>query len=1449
MTDELSSYGNRAAAELFLRAVDMPPAIRTAFLRRTCLGITGMLDEVEGLLRAVKRPAHEADRSAEPVTQVVDSIGDALQQFFVSSSRGHQTEVRLLTTPGVGPGRPQHLAELIKLEQKWRWSIRQPKPLEAYLREWPELRATPSLLLGLLQSECLARAVYATPATPGELQLRFPELAGRIDLEVVEEWARSIEPILNPHSTIPSVIPDRFKIIRQVGEGGMGVVYEAVDQQRGARIALKTLPRMEPVPLYRFKREFRSLAGLSHPNLVSLYELISDGSVWFFTMEFIDGVDFITHCRSPVRAAAANPAELPGDATTTDSYGPRGLDETVLRDGLRQLAEGVRALHLAHIVHRDLKPSNVLVRADGHVVILDFGLAKELRSTDLVSDVPRPSRTDLVAHPGASWTQDQDVVGSVPYMSPEQAWRGDVGEASDWYSVGVMLYEALTGMWPYRGEPLEILLNKRAGGVVPPKELRAGVPDDLSDLAVALLRRQPHERPSGADVLAQLQPGRRAAPKHAGAPPPAFVGREAQVATLEAAYEELKRKVAVTVHIRGRSGAGKTALAQRYLDALPADAVVLSGRCYEQESVPFKALDSIVDALCRRLMQLPATEAAALIPSDIAALARIFPVIERVDVIRDACRGRSEIPDLRELRRRAFGALGEMFHRLGTHAPLILFIDDLQWGDVDSAALLVSFLEAPDPPRLMLLVCYRTERADANPCLIALNASRNQLASFDVEIGELSFADCVTLATILLDNRDGHASAAERIARESGGNPYLVYELVRQFESGSGSGADASPAPDLDEAFWRRVLSLPPSARHLLEIVAVAGKPLSLRSAYEATDLGSQGPSALATLRAERLVRSTGPSLDDEIETYHDRIRESVTKHVSAAATVELHRRLAFAFEAGGNADVDATAAHFRGAGMPEPAARYYALAGDKAAAALAFGRSAELYGLAIGLGHASADATRELHRKRADALANAGRGYEAGIEYQQAAVGADSPQLIELQRLAGYQYCVSGHIDEGRQAFATVLAHFNMKLPRTRREALLSLLLRRLQLRLRGLRFRERSAADVPAAELEQVDILWSVATGMTIIDPIRGAEFQTLDLILALRAGEPYRVARALAWEAAHVAMTGVRLKARADAELAAAEELADRINVPYASAMVHMSRGVAAYFHGDFRRCRQSCEEAAQIFRNRCTGVSWELETCNTFALWPSYFGGEYAELRKRFSTLIAEIRERGARLAEADITTFGGPFVWLAADDADGARRAMAGVMGEWSQQDFQVQHFTTLTAEAQIDLYLGDGRSAWQRVEREWSGVADAMLLHVEIVRAYMHHLRARCALAALDSGLDRAALLAAAARDAKRLERERPPYAKGLARMIRAGLAFHRDDRETAATLLLTAADELDRLGWGCFGTAARRQYGELIGGEAGGAIVRDVDAYLRLQGVKRPDLIAALQAPGFSSR
>ena len=136
--------------------------------------------------------------------------------------------------------------------------------------------------------------------------------------------------------------------------------------------------------------------------------------------------------------------------------------------------------------------------------------------------------------------------------------------------------------------------------------------------------------------------------------------------------------------------------------------VCRTGRCYERESVPYKALDSLVDSLCRLLLDMRDTEVAKIVPEHMQELARLFPVLKRLESLLDVPWFGFESPDPHEVRRRAFGALRELFARIAASRPLVLYIDDVQWGDTDSAALLRDVLRPPGAPALMLIVSYRS---------------------------------------------------------------------------------------------------------------------------------------------------------------------------------------------------------------------------------------------------------------------------------------------------------------------------------------------------------------------------------------------------------------------------------------------------------------------------------------------------------------------------------------------------------------------------------------------------------------------------------------------------------------------------------------------------------------------------------------------------------------------
>jgi serine/threonine protein kinase len=875
---------------------------------------------------------------------------------------------------------------------------------------------------------------------------------------------------------------ERFSILRRLGAGGMGIVYEALDRERQTRVALKTLRNVDAASIYRFKVEFRSLAELSHENLLPLYELFFEEGQWFFTMELLeDATDLLSFIRGKAQgqgsarfrsgektgvtavaqtegsqfgpsltsaAASLHATALTSDATTlfalhqadapqvegtlatavfaSNSFAPhqaqdqphdpsqdrsqdqtwlgddavtsvgiainppkgsgaaqlpasgpqldspamdasvvntRVVDYAQLRSVFLQVAHGVRSLHAAGKLHRDLKPENVMVRADGRPVLLDFGLILDLK-------VQAPTTAEEQrSQPVYKASTDHQISGTFAYMAPEQAAGLPLLNSSDWYAFGVMLFEVLTGRLPFAGKGMDMLRARIIQDAPPPSRFAPSIPPDLDRLCIDLLNRDPAKRPGSAEIFRRLS-AETAIEDEGLQQHSLFIGRESYLADLDASFAALEQGRASVLCVHGRSGMGKTALLQHFLQKTvnARGGILLEGRCYEQESVPYKAVDSLVDALTELLMEMPAWRLEKLLPENIQALARVFPVLKRVSAIGESKDAAKVASDPLLVRQQAFEAFGKLLTAIGAESPLVLYIDDLQWGDLDSAQLLASVLAQSPAPRMLLLLSYRSEYA-ASPCLREFGRAweSGQLPFRELEVLPLTTEESRRLATELLVRSTVDPAqlerAVERIVEQARGSAFFVQELAENARGGvewqaTTTGNAAAQLGALDEVLWRRVQRLPDEARLLIEMVAVAGQPILIGDLLHTRSLATFPQHAVKLLRTARLVRSTGGRLTDEIETFHDRVRESIAKYLAPAESRNYHQQIADALEQNAASAPETIAGHLQAVDSPR-ASHFYELAGERAIQVLAFDRAEEYLKLAAKLAAGAADRAR----------------------------------------------------------------------------------------------------------------------------------------------------------------------------------------------------------------------------------------------------------------------------------------------------------------------------------------------------------------------------------------------------------------------------------------------------------------------------------------------------------
>jgi tetratricopeptide (TPR) repeat protein len=698
---------------------------------------------------------------------------------------------------------------------------------------------------------------------------------------------------------VEPVAPQGLRIIRRLGEGGMGVVFEAEDLTRKERVAVKTLQRADSATLLRFKNEFRSFADLVHPNLVSLYALLESQGQWFLVMELLHGKSFAVAIRGDEAASPRRLAELttapassapPDERTTTVSrhllivpeaelatpMEPLPVattlqplkDLTFARSAFAQLAQAIDAIHRSGQLHRDIKPSNVHIEPDGRVVLLDFGVAMALQLA-----LKGPAENDV-------------AVGTPTYMAPELLKGGVPSHASDWYAFGVMLHDIITGGRAFRGPVQQVFRNKLTDARPRAPQLERAMPAPLAKLVDALLSLEPERRPGFADIIAVLEekPAAVARPTSVSR---GLVGRTRELAQLERLADEAMHAPRALL-LRGRSGVGKSALLHEALEALQSQgAVVLGGRCYEHESVPNKSVDPIVDGLADLLLRRPELKIAVQ-PSGARELVRAFPVLKDVwDVS-----GEAPTPeDFATAQRHVLNALSDTLELLSKKVRLVCYVDDLQWGDAESVSVLAGLTEPGSAPVLVVTSCRAEEAGNAavRSYERAVQHQSPPLETLDVE--RLSDEDCATLASRVAAEAGVNDPTVLAWARaESGGEPYFLHELLF-FAAGQSSQGAGVKGLTLQHVLQRRAERLSAESLSLLRAVAlsVSGLPAAIAEAAAGV---SQARRVLTELRAAHLVRTFAVGGSESVDTFHDKVREIVSAACPEAEAQALHLSL-----------------------------------------------------------------------------------------------------------------------------------------------------------------------------------------------------------------------------------------------------------------------------------------------------------------------------------------------------------------------------------------------------------------------------------------------------------------------------------------------------------------------------------------------------------------------------
>jgi ABC-type transport system substrate-binding protein len=689
---------------------------------------------------------------------------------------------------------------------------------------------------------------------------------------------------------ISARLANRYEILGELGRGGMGVVYRAKDPLLSREVAVKLISSTDLTAEIeeRFQREAQLVAQMDHPSIVPIYDFGRDEGSLFFVMPVASGTNLLRLIRDQSLR----------------------LGEVV--DIGIQVAEALEYSHSRGVVHRDIKPANIMVtREEGsgaRVRVMDFGLAHAATESRL--------------------TKTGTLVGTVAYLSPEQVASRAFDGRSDIYSLGVVLYECLVGEPPFTGEVQSILYRIVHEIPQPPRALGAEIREELQDIVLRCLEKDPGKRPQRASQIVEalrrhksslatdefrmsvVLSASRVIQRPAVS---AFVGREKEFAELQRRLNAAISGECQFAVVAGEPGIGKTRLLEELKNLATARKIpALYGRFIEQDrAFSYQGFCELVQDYFRsRDAAAPSGERPDF--SDLAAdLVALFPQLSEIPELRSAVSGDSRIASAAEEKKaedriQIFELLARTLTRIAGGKPLVLILENLHGAEISIEALQYIVRRLGPTPTLIVGSYRQTETDKRHPLIRMLDSFADDPRFVSLTLGPFSPSEHRSFVEALVGAPKVSDALADRLREATEGNPFFTKELVRSLTESGGIAkddtgawsfskeaeisADELPAT-IQQAVEKRVERLPEQLRDLLSIASVLGKTFDSRDLETLAEGAARYDDSIDRLIGDGILEEERESRGDRLTFSSGIVRDVLYGALSRRRRRSLHRR------------------------------------------------------------------------------------------------------------------------------------------------------------------------------------------------------------------------------------------------------------------------------------------------------------------------------------------------------------------------------------------------------------------------------------------------------------------------------------------------------------------------------------------------------------------------------